>query len=132
MSKSASKKNDEINPIVLAVIGIVVAGSSLAINLTQESNFIVFIIIGLIMFSYGTVKYIIVGRTSGLTSVKKGKGNVQSSSPMGKAPNTVHRHQSHNTNASHPHQNNMNFCPRCGLKMTVKPNFCPNCGLRLR
>ena len=116
------KKGDDVHPIVLVVIGAVVAIVSLVINATQDTNFTVFLIVGLVMASYGLVKYLILGRNS--------------SDALGPAEKPSSHQNSggrpHNTPRQQPVQCNVMFCPHCGLRLQFPSNFCPRCGMRLR
>ncbi len=123
---SKSRKKDDVHPLVLVVIGSVVAIASLAINIAQDSNFVVFMIAGLIMASYGLVKYVILGKNDEMTQISgvQDNQNLAASAYTGSARNP--------SAEKGFQQAPPNFCSRCGFRMAMRPNFCPNCGLRLR
>ncbi len=143
---------NDINPWVLVVIGLIVGVSSIVLNITQESNFIVFVIIGFAMSAYGLVKYLIVrpGNDDGKQinpekardqSFSQGRHNMggtnhQSANPYngrrGITPQNFNNRAPAHTRASTGNTQKFGFCPRCGARIPTSANFCSFCGLRLR
>ena len=125
MMRKKTNGDVQIHPLILVIIGAFVAIISFIINATQNSNFSIFIFIGLIMFSYGLVKFIILGKNSQENSFEIS----QFTSPVSRSPESKSINQPNNfQNQSFAPR----FCSRCGLRITSNFNYCPNCGLRFR
>ncbi len=133
------KRRQDIPPVVLLVIGLIVGVSSIFINVSSESNFLLFIVAGFGMAGYGLVKFAL--------SVKTGKSEKETEkSHHGVSRQHEHpHHKQHHQHGQHaPHHQNVHnhtgqggknssfsFCPGCGGRLPANVNFCPHCGARL-
>ena len=127
----SSNRND-IHPGVLVVVGLVVAVSSFIINVTQDSNFVIFIVIGAAMASYGIVKFLVLGTSSegqDSSDANHGSNRIQETSTNPGTKAAMHQPRTMNNNQRMPQYI---FCRRCGNKIDPRYNFCPFCGQRQR
>ncbi|MGM5485449.1 MAG: zinc ribbon domain-containing protein [Nanobdellota archaeon] len=115
----------EIPGKVFVIIGLIVTVSSYFLNNMRETSFLIFIIIGALMFIYGLFKLF-------MRKDKDETGSTGHKRPAGQGNRSVsqayqHPHEHHRTE----HDKVMNFCPGCGHKVPPGSRFCPSCGIRL-
>ncbi len=118
-----------VHPIVYLVIGLVVGISSIFINMSVESNFVIFVLLGFSIAAYGAVKMFIFG-----SSRRKDKSGNIAHAKSRNEPNddfdvTLSSHESSLDNNDNANQ--LNFCPFCGARIEGSVNFCPFCGTRI-
>lgn len=129
-----AKKEQSIHPFVLIIIGIVIGVSSIFVNISSESNFVLFIFAGFLMAGYGGIKFIIYSKSSEKNEKKDNIHHAKENThqPHQQVENSRNNHNLPNHARQH-HQSSSNhrtFCPNCGGRLPGHVNFCPHCGLR--
>ncbi len=132
-------KNREIPPLAFIIIGFIVGVSSIFINRSSESNFLLFVITGFVMAGYGIIKYVLSNKVVNSDS-KVSNSNHKINGKNQAHHQAQHHNKNHHIQQQHGNAHTMNteqknnpflFCPNCGGRLPGKVNFCPHCGARL-
>ena len=136
------KRRQDIPPIALIIIGLIVGVSSIFINISSESNFSLFVIAGFTMAGYGSIKFFLsarvdkqdknIERTHNKSSQQHEFSHQRQHQNSEQHQTNQGHHNSHTAHVSHVNKSSsFIFCPGCGGRLPGKVNFCPHCGARL-